>query len=229
MGFRGIKPASIKVGERIFEYCFLPEVVREKAEFHARTPAYVFDSYGEAFVDSLYLLQHKVNAASVLVLFKPDELDRLLRHINIFTRFSFTLVPEVVSRELFEKIYEFFFFSPLSESYITWAGSLVLRYRDPLKEVFVTDKPLKYEPCPETCILRHKNCTKGALSTFLIHPFKEIPSEDEMDIVCEVQMEFTRRAAVDIRETDPNLDSFDKARRGVGIRNQYWLDPYGIF
>lgn len=184
--------------------------------------------YDHQTPDRLYLLQQKTTYASIHLTFKTEEVGRVLRHINIFNRFTFTLVPTEVEEEVYRQIYEFFFFSRLSETYISWFSSLLLRFRRPISENTVNGRAAEFRSCG-TCPLQAKNCSKGALSVFILNPFVDSTDERRMDAFCEIERKYVTRLANDLLESMPDLESFEKARASIGIRSQFWIDPFGLF
>ncbi|MEJ2068404.1 MAG: hypothetical protein P8Y09_10790 [Deltaproteobacteria bacterium] len=138
-------------------------------------------------------------------------------------------MPKRASIKTFSKVYNFFFFSRMSESFITWAGSLILKYRKKNPAIIACGKHLSYPPCDDSCFLPRKNCSKNHLATFFLHPSRRLPSEKEISLMCDIQREFSLKALADMKEGADDLHLFDKARKSTGIKTQYWLDPLSLY
>jgi hypothetical protein len=191
---------------------------------------HVYGRYGLEFIDDLYRLQNLKNSAHVLVLFESAEVERVLRHMNIFDGFSFTLVPSVIDRDVYEKMFTFFLHSPMSVSYITWISSLILKPN--VREFYPTidGKPVGLEACRRDCPLRLRNCSRGFLFTQIYHPLKGIPKKEELDIFCRIELEFSERISREIEAlSQSEMEIFDRTRKSLGIRSQFWIDPYGTY
>ena len=191
-------------------------------------PMYVYGRYSNDFLTKMYMLQAKHNYGYVGLLFAPEEVDKVLRHINIFNRFTFGLIPEKIDKTVYLKIYDFFIFSKLSVSYITWIGSLMLKPNrgDVIK---INGQTVNIPVCPE-CPLKAKGCSKERLFFEIYHPEKEMPSINDFDSFCEIQREFSQKIAQDVGAvTKKEMGVFKVARESIGIRSQFWIDPFMIY
>jgi hypothetical protein len=192
-------------------------------------PVHIYGKYDLGFIDDLYRLQNIRGFAHVLMLFESTEVERVLKHINIFDGFSFSLVPLVIERDVYEGIFNFFLHSPMSVTYITWISSLMLRPVAPF-EISLNGASVNYAPCPESCPLRARNCSKGFLFAGIYHPLKCIPNDEEVDRFCLIQLEYSERIFREVEAISPSeMEVFKKTRESLGIRSQFWIDPYGIY
>ncbi len=191
---------------------------------------HVYGRYSPGFIDGLYRLQNLVNSAHVLTLFESGEVEKVLRHINIFDAFSFTLVPSVIERDVYEKIYSFFVFSRISVSYITWISSLILKPKSREFALTLNDKAIGLRVCPKGCPLRLRNCSRLFLFTQIYHPLKNFPGREEFERFCLIELEYSERISKELDAlSQSEMDIFDKTRKSLGIRSQFWIDPYGIY
>lgn len=180
-------------------------------------------------INNLFNLQVRRNFANIVILFSEKDLDVLLRHINVYDFFSYTLIPDFVSPDIYSKIYDFFFFSPLSVSYITWVGSLIFQPKLISNKVEVNGELVDLGECGE-CILAKRNCSKIVPFLNLYHPEKE-PTDSEINIMCDILRKFSLKIFQDFENNfiNENFLSFSYARQSVGIKSHYLLDVWGIY
>jgi hypothetical protein len=222
--------SQLSLDGRAYRYTDLNKYIATVSDSSPQGPAYVYDIYSLDLVDRLYVLQNNVKAANIIVLFKESEVEHALRHINIFNNFSFTMVPEALDPSIYEKLFSFYLYSQLSEVYITWLGSLIFRYRESIGKLAVDAQQIRFSQCDAQCPLLLKNCSKGALFTYLFHPLRSLPSDTEMDMFCSVQREYSSKMASAVLQADTDIKSFENIRKGIGIHgSQYWLDPLDLF
>lgn len=180
-------------------------------------------------LDNLFELQINQNFAHICLLFPNDKVDTVLRHINVYDFFTYTLIPEKVDFEIYEKIYDFFFFSPLSVAYITWIGSLIFLPKISSDTVTVNNSLIKLGNC-ESCFLKERNCNKIVPFMNIFHPDKEFNLE-ELNLMCEILRNFSQKIYKDLTEylVLEDLKAFSLARQSVGIERHYWLNPWKIY
>lgn len=216
---------SITIDRLAFE-TITPEEALSKDK--GSSSLYVYGRYSNDFLTKMYKLQAKHNYGYIGLLFAPEETDKVLRHINIFNRFTFGLVPEKIDKSVYQKIYDFFMFSKLSTSYITWIGSLMLKPNrgDVIK---INGERVDVPGCPK-CHLKAKGCSKERLFFEIYHPEKGMPSVNDFNSFCKIQREFSQKIAQDaITVTKKEIGSLKVARESMGIRSQFWLDPFMIY
>lgn len=187
--------------------------------------------YDDDFVDRLFQFSNKNRYGHILVGFPENRVQTVLQHINVFDFFSYTLIPQRIEREVYEEIYNFFVFSPMSVAYITWAGSLVMKPEKKADTVIINQqKPYFIKTRCEGCPLLLKDCSSLVPFIHSFHPEMEF-NEDRIEKMCEILREFSLRIAKDISEglDIKSLNSFGQARQSLGIKSHYWLDPFGIY
>lgn len=191
-------------------------------------PVFINAVYGLDAIDRLQDVEARGAVAHVRLLFKGAEIHRVLRHLNMFDFFTFTLIPSEVSSEVYEEIYTFFMYSPMSSVCITWLTTLFAApHPDSAGYTFDGFRPEeKYGACPGSCPLKMRRCSKPYLMTELYHPSRSLPSQEEFALFCLLELEYSQRMARDIMSlSDSELDMFARMRADHGIRSQYWLDP----
>ncbi|MHB8880005.1 MAG: hypothetical protein ACYC69_00685 [Thermodesulfovibrionales bacterium] len=219
---------TIGLNDNKLRYQYLQEIVPTSVKTEVM-PYYIFDKYGVDFLDRLYMILNSAAACHALVLFDPHDTENVLRHINILDGVTFTLVPTKIDPEVYDRIYEFFMRSRLSTAYITWISKLLLKPHKEINSASFNGIPVEYSRCPEDCPVLSKGCSKGLLFTELLHPMKELPSDDEMREFCAIHQDYSLRIVQDYLNSDLDLQEFHKVRRNFGIRNQYWIDPQRLF
>lgn len=184
---------------------------------------------GQNTLDNLFELQINQNFAHICLLFTNENVETVLRHINVYDFFVYTMIPERIDFETFEKIYDFYFYSPLSVSHITWIGSLIFSPQVSSNEVIVNHSIIKLGNCGD-CFLKERNCSKIVPFMNTFHPEKPFNLE-EINIMCEILRYFSQKVYQDFNEKfhEEDLHAFSMARKSVGIKNHYWLNPWGIY
>jgi hypothetical protein len=172
------------------------------------------------------------SAAHVLLLFEPGETLNILRHINIFDSFTFTLIPSVIDKVVYDEIFKFFFQSPMSTSLITWPLKLIARPQMTVKDVSINQDTFHF---PEACLcpLSQRNCSRAYLLAELFHPLKAVPNDDQLADFCSLHLHYSKLACEKIinytdRQED-NFFGFSETKKSIGIRSRFWLDPHGVF
>jgi len=219
----------IKINGNSFDLYPADEAV--KLDDDIKKPLYIYGEYSEEFLDALYLIHGLKRPTAVIVSCNLDNLNRLLRHTNIFHTFTFTVVPDVICEEAYEKMYDFLMFSPMSTSYVTWLSSLMLSTTRQITDIDLDGKKVFYGQCSKnTCPLAIRGCSKGVLFSNLFYPGRQTPVDSDFEKFCNIQRKFSEKIARDVTfipETE--LEVFRNTRQSLGIQNQFWIDPYGIY
>lgn len=206
------------------------EFVSSKVKDHD-AGSHVYGRYGLDLLRNLYVAQNRSRAISATILFEPSDTDKLLKHINIFNTFSFTLVPTRVEMDIYKQIYEFFMYSPLSVTYITWISSLMLKPARAIQNMRIDGNEIRFPVCTEQeCFLANRNCSKGLIFQQLLHPDRGLPSEDDMQSLCGIQRHFSELIAKDLSAAPlESIETVDAGSNGPGSRRHYWMDPFNIY
>lgn len=216
---------KLQIDGSVFNLYSIEEALQLK---ESSFPLYVYGKYGKDLLTGLHLLQSKTQVVYAGISFKNDEIDKVLRHINIYGTYTFGLYPESYDFNVFEKIYDFFLYSNLSSVYIAWFSSLMLKPNRG-NVVSVNDRVIFLPECGE-CFLKTKGCCKAVIFPDVFHPDNGLPSFEVLDTYCGIVRYFSQRIADDVFSfSDKDMDSFEKTRQSLGIKNQYWLDPFMIY
>jgi hypothetical protein len=222
---------KLSLNGRSLTYQHVASIVTDKGvpEEHLKTAFHTFERYDADFNYRLNLLYNNVPSTHILVLFDPQDISRVLKHINIFGTFTFTLVPETISFDVYQQIYRFFMTDPQSITFITWFSKLILRPWRELHTLRFGGTEIAYKPCDPACPLRAKLCSKQLLFTELFHPMKELPTDDDFELFCDIHRHFSVRIARDYVNDDLMLDNLQRFREESGMRNQFWIDPQELY
>lgn len=216
---------KLQIGRFVFTFYSIKEALELK---EIPLTVYVYDKYGKDLLTGLHLLQSKTHVAYVGILFKDEDIDKVLRHINIYGTYTFGLYPENHKFETYKKIYDFFMYSRLSATYISWFSSLILK-PNRAGEIFVDDKQVSLPECRD-CFLKMKGCRKEVIFPDVFHPDKGIPLIEELNSHCDIVRHFAMEAVKDISLfQEEDAESFRKTRESMGIQGQYWIDPFMIY
>lgn len=187
--------------------------------------------HDDDFVDKLFQFSTKKRYGHILVGFPNEKVRTVLQHINVFDFFSYTLIPEKIEKEVYDEIYDFFVFSPMSVAYLTWVGSLVMKPEKKAETVIINQRE-RYDiktKC-DGCNLLVKGCSSLVPFVHSFHPEIEF-NENRIKKMCSIINEFSLKIAKDITEEldVKGFNSFNRARQSLGINSHYWLDPFGIY
>jgi len=221
---------TIEFEGNLFKMQDVGELIRSDVkDYHAAS--YLYGTYGPDLLKGLYLAQNRCSAISATILFQPEDTDNLLRHINIFSTFSFTLVPTKIDPGVYKRIYDFFMYSPLSVTYVTWMSSLILKPARIIREIRIDGKRVIFPSCQGSeCFLAHRNCSKGLVFQQLFHPERGVPTEKDMESFCGIQRSFSEMIARDLSsQSEKAMETFRTTRKSLGIERQYWVDPLNIY
>lgn len=192
--------------------------------------SYYYSVYNEQqTINKLFELQIRQNFANVILLFDNEKLNNLLTHINVFDFFCYTLIPEDIDKEVYKRIYDFFFYSPLSVSYITWVGSLIFKPKINTNSVKINGENINLGNC-NGCFLQKRNCSKIIPFLNIYHPEKELNTGD-IELMCTILRDFSVKVFNDFSSvlSCESFKPFALARKSVGIKNHYWLNPFGVY
>jgi hypothetical protein len=195
------------------------------------TPIYVYDKYSNNLIRNLNILYGKTRVACIGLLFNNNDVDKVLRHINIFDSYTFVLIPEDINLSVYKKIYDFFIFSPMSSTYIHWFGSLLLKPNRPQETDMVAcnGENVSVSKCGD-CFLSVKGCNKKTIFTEIYHPLKNAPAENNYAKFCFIQRHFSRQIVSDMQKiTQDDLNVFKLTKETIGAQSRYWIDPFRIY
>jgi hypothetical protein len=195
-------------------------------------PLFTYGTYNDDFAKELHLVSSgKFPVASVSVICPTSQIDRLLKHITIFPVYSFTIIPDPISIEAYEKIYNFMLYSPMSKGYVTWLSSLLLKPAFPVSHISVDEECLNIAPClVDSCPLAAKGCSRGVIFPEVFNAYKGLPSDHDFNCFCDIQRKFSYRLAADLKKVDGNqLEAFEQTKKSLGIGHRYWIDPFRLY
>lgn len=183
-------------------------------------------------VEDMFNFHIKKQFGNIIMLTNNENIDTTLTHINVFDTFCYTLIPQNINKQIYEKIYNYFFHSPMSVSYITWIGSLMFKPIVKSSIVYINGKQIDMGKCDRNCFLKKRNCSKIIPFLNVYHPEKQTDIISDVNQMCEILREFSVKLYQDFQnvvENEQFLNSFKETRLSVGIKQHYLLDPWGIY